>query len=219
MERVRSEFVAGLRRFWPALILVALMALFDYHLKGQLWFTLLAGGGASMAMLFYSRFQRLIEPLIQSVPSGFIRPLLTAVPVAFLYLARWKGTQDDSSALLTAVVIVGFAFLVAMYRQQINERLTPFYIERNRLLSRPVRMALVFVVPILLTFLLVHRNLGDVGALLGGTTSSPRSPAGGNEGFMIVVTTALSACAVFLLLNEPTRQPEQASQSGGIGNG
>jgi len=219
MERIRSELVEGLRRRWPALLLIALTALFDYHLKGQLWFTLLAGGGASMALLFFGRFQRMIEPLTQSIPPGFVRPLLTAVPVAILYLSRWKGTQDDSSALLTAAIIVGFAFFVARYREEINQRLAPFYAERNRLLSRPVRMVLVFVVPIFLTFLLVHRNLGDIGALLGGTTSSPKSPAGGGTGFMIVLTTALSACAVFLLLNEPASHPEQSGGSSGRANG
>lgn len=217
-DNLKVELSAGFRRYWPGIILIGLMALFDYRLKGDAWFTILAGGGASLALLLVGRLKQFLEPVLTLIPQRFVGPALTAGPAALLYLVRWKGTQSDGSALLTCAVIIGFSFAVAANRDKLNERLGPFFEARNRLLPRAVRFILVAVVPVFLTFLLVHRDLSDIGALLGGTTSSPRAPSAGNTELMIVLSAIVSAAVVFLLLNEPPPPRDGSSSAPGRPN-
>jgi hypothetical protein len=201
-----DEALAGCRRFWPALAMVAYLGYFDYRMHGSLISTVLLGGLAAAPMLFWARVRPFLDQLEALIPARFLRPVVVGIPAALLYMARWKGTQDDTSAFLTAVVIGGFGFLVAVYRPRLNALLAPLYRRRNRVLPRPLRLVLVFALPILLTFLIVHRNLGDIGAVLGGKTSSPRSPTAGSSELAIVVATVLSASAAFVLLNDPAAE-------------
>lgn len=198
-----DEALAGLRRFWPALTMIAYLGFFDYRMHGSIIATVLLGGLAALPCLFFRRVQPLVGALQDLIPNRFLWPAIVGLPAAVLYVARWKGTQSDTSALLTAATIGASGFLIANWRSRINRVAAPFYQRRDRVLPRVLRLALVLVLPLLLTFLLVHRDLGDIGAVFGGTTKSPRSPAAGSTELAILVTTVLSASAAFLLLNEP----------------
>ena len=204
-RRLVDEALGGARRLWPALGLIGLAGLFDFHLNGQVWFPLIVGGAGAAIVVFARRLQAQTKVLNQFMPARFVTPVLASVTAALLYLIRWSGTQGNASSLLTALLIAGFGIGTTSYRTQINSFLTPVYEVRDRYLPKPVRIALMFVVPVFLTFLIAHQNLGDIGALFGASTGSPRSPATTGGGFRILLTTVLSASLVFVLLNEPQR--------------
>lgn len=204
-----NEARAGARRFWPVLSLISYAGYFDWRMNGNIIVTLLLGLLAAAPFVFWRRVQPYFADLQRVLPSRFLWPLLAGIPSALLYFTRWSGTQSDAWALITALAIGGFGFLIATYRQQINEALTPLYEQRNRVLPRPARFVLMFLLPILFTFLIAHRNLGDITALLGAATNSRRTPTGASSGVLILLTVLLSAATSFLLLNEPGRREQR----------
>lgn len=205
-RRLVGEARAGARRFWPLLGLLGMAGLFDFRMNGQIWFPIIFGGVAALAVVFMRRVQSRLKVLEQIMPARFVGPVLAGASVAVVYLIRWTGTQGGFSSVVTALLIAGFGIVTGLYRSQINRFLTPFYEARNRYLPKLVRMGLMFVLPVFLTFLIAHGSLSDIGALFGGSTDSPSAASTGGAGFRILLTAVLSAVSVYLLLNEP--QPD-----------
>lgn len=211
LQRLFEEAAAGFRRFWPVIGLIAYAGYFDYKLNGEIFIVLLLGGASSAVFLFQGRVQPFVRGLLKdTVPERYRGILLAGLPAALLYLTRWKGTQDGGAAFLTMAVILGSGFVIASSRSALNAYCRPLFEQRDRLLPKPARLALVFILPVFFTFLIAHQNLGDLPALFGGETTGRRPPTGGS-GFLIAVTAFLSSTSVFLLLNEPGREGNSTS--------
>jgi hypothetical protein len=80
--------------------------------------------------------------------------------------AARTGHASGLAALGVVVVTIGLLVLGTRYSSEIDGRLAGFHMARDRLLPLPVRMALVFLLPIALGFLVVHGSLADLPALL-----------------------------------------------------
>jgi hypothetical protein len=83
---------------------------------------------------------------------------------------------------------------------RIDQRLANFYARRNRVLPRALRAVLAVVIPILVSFIVIHGSLKALPVLFGGTTNSS-APASGRTG-LFILGTLLSGVAAFLLLRE-----------------
>lgn len=196
-----EEAITGARRAWPALALLGYVGLYDSKLHGSSS-TLTVFLPMAAAMVFRGRIQPHLKGIVEAVPAAFRGPVLAGIPIAVMYLTRWKGTQSDGAAYLTAGLPLALSFVVSARREQLNAKLAGFYRARNQVLPRPIRLALVFVVPTVLAFGVAHGNLGDIGALFGSQTTTSATPTGNG----IVISAVLSATIVFLLLNEPSPQ-------------
>jgi hypothetical protein len=194
-----EEAFAGAARSWPALVMLGYVSLFDSKLHGSSS-TMLLALPAAAGFVFRARIAPHLKQLTSAIPTHLRGPVLAGLPMAALYLTRWKGTQSDGAAYLTAGIPLALSFVLASRRQQLDARLAGFYRARNRILPKPVRMASVVVVPTVLAFGVAHGDLNDIGALFGEQTSTSNTPTGNG----ILISSMLTAIIVFLLLNERT---------------
>lgn len=209
-----ADVRASAKRFWPILAGLAFAAYFDWRTRSDRLVTVLLAGGVASIFLFTKALAPVLQP-IKSITSQIpdrLRPVVIAgVPLFLLYFFRWRGNQGGLQAMLTMVATVGLGFLIASNRKRIDKKLTPFYRARDRVLPKPVRLVLVFLIPILTAFLIAHGNLGDIGALFGGETKVSR-PSQGSPGYLIALSALISMVGVFLLLNEAPSEPEEGER-------
>ncbi len=191
------------KRNAPLVAMVGLAAYFDWLLRGQAGFTL----GILMLGLAPLVLRPITGPVLArigeatGIPVKYRRTLAVGVPVAFLYIFRWSGTQGTFSALLTMAIPIGTALYIAKNRTALEARLKPWFKWRDRTIPDNIRLVLVVVVPILIAFLFIHGSLIDLIAFFGGSTRSRTMVA--QRGWQILFGTFLSTVSVFLLAHKP----------------
>jgi hypothetical protein len=202
---------------WAGLLYVAVFAWLDWISHRDLLF-LIVGVAMVVAVLFSpeilaeasrasgGRYAGLVGRIqgfrttLQQIPP-VLRPFLSAVPGLLYLLLRGSGTAPPEMGVSVAVVVIGLLVVATVAETQLDRRLQPWYFVRSRV-PRAIRFVVAPVIAIALAFLIVHQNLGDLPAVIGGSTSSPRSPADVSV-VMFVIAAALSAIASYLLLHEP----------------
>lgn len=205
----QQDLAGGLARYWPALLMIAYASYYDYLLNGDPAFAVTAAGAAALPLLL----PKLVAPITRVVtrslgdliPARYRRLALVGAPLALLFLTRWKGQMDDSTALLSLAAPLAIGALIVANRSRLDAALSPFYRVRNELLPRSARVIVAVGTPLALTFLIVHGDLGDLPAFFGGTTSSPTLPTERGAGAFLLTTT-VSTLTGFLMLNEPGRR-------------
>ncbi len=194
---------ANARRFAYPLVLIALAAYFDFRLKGEPLSTLVIVAVALVPILLAQRPRPVARDLFGWVPPRYRALFAAAVPVAFLYLTRWRGQQDLWASLLVIGVPIGLGVLTVRHRGRLDRLVAPFAKARDRVLPRWACMVLATVVPLVLVFWLVHRNLSDIGALFGDRTANRSAVNSEGTAPRMIFATALSTVIAYLLLAEP----------------
>jgi hypothetical protein len=192
------------------LVLIAWFAYLDWILHREAAFVIIFGLVAAGVVVWKREIiDRLnLGPNLAQVPVQ-LKPVIAAVPGIAYFLARGQGTSGAGGVVLVSMLLVIGAG--AFLGPAIDVRLRPVYDARNRILPLPVRMALGIIVPVLLSFLLIHGSLSDLPALFGGTTKTARSPAGLEGRFLLA--TLLSAAVGWLLLRQAPPEPAAAGVS------
>lgn len=193
-----------------ALAFVALFAYLDWITHRDVATTVVLAAAAAGSILY----RRAIVDWLNLRPqldrlSPRVRPLLAAIPGLAYFLFRGQGTSGAGGIVLVSMLgVVGANMVIG---PQLDEKLAAFYVTRNKVLPRPVRMALALVVPVLIAFLVVHGSLGDLPAMFGGTTKHPATPDGLEGRFLLA--TLLSAAVSWLLLREAPRGAAGGAQA------
>jgi len=127
-----------------------------------------------------------------------VRQLVVSLTPLLYFLARGQGTSGAGVAVFVAgaAVASGVIFL----GPAIDARLKRFFVARNRVLTRGLRMVLAPILGVLIAFLVVHGSLADLPALFGGQTSSAKSPVDLTAQFFLA--TLLAGMCTVLLLRE-----------------
>jgi hypothetical protein len=199
-----SVAAQGARKQLPLLPLffVALLSYFDWIGHKSIPFALAIGVAGSAGILFRPQLIRAfnLEQTLAQLPV-LVRAVLPAIPALGLVVVRGQGTSGAGMQTILASIII--ILVTVKFRSQIDARLGGWYAARNRVLPRPLRTALVAVVPILIGFLVVHGSLADIPALFGAVTKHAQSPSG--RGNVILLGTLLSAAAGYLLAAGPAK--------------
>ena len=206
-ERIRGA-LAGLRRRaskdWFPLLVVGLFVWLDYIINRSAAFSVLVGGGIALTIMFRADLLRRLglSSLADRVPAK-AKPFLVAAPGLVLFVTRDDGTSGAGSVVV--FTSLGVMTVVVFFGGRIDEVLTRFYGVRNALLSRRSRLLLALVVPILVSFVIIHGNLGDVPALWGQETDERKEAMGLELRFFLA--TLLAAASSFLLVREGSLRP------------
>lgn len=205
-ERIRRRS-GGL---WPFTAYVVFFAWLDWITHRSAVFVVVVGGGLIAAAVFRDRLFAAVSGAARrdspewvakavrawgSLP-GKTRLLVTSLTPLLYFLLRGQGTSGAGLTVLLASGLVACAVIYA--GPAVDRRLRAFYAVRDRVLVRPVRLALAPVLGVLIAFTVVHGSLADLPALFGGTTSTPQSPVGMQARFFLATVLA-GACAVLLL--------------------
>ena len=190
-----------------ALASIALLAYTDWVTHREMAVAILLGVVAAGIVLFRDEIvQRLgIGPVLDQVP-GWLRPLLAAVPAVLYFLVRGQGISGAGAAMLVVVALT--VFVGAVFGPAIDAKLVNLYRARDRMLPRPLRLALALILPVLIAFLVVHGSLADLPALFGGTANRMTS-ATGREG-LFLLGALLSSAVAFLLMRGAVGEPAAA---------
>ncbi|MHB8510339.1 MAG: hypothetical protein ACYDGR_17110 [Candidatus Dormibacteria bacterium] len=201
---------------WFSLVYLGLIGWLDYITHRDLLFLFFALGLTVVLVLFphevsdWARKWIDLRGLLARVPPRW-RPVLPVALAGFYFYARGAGTSGAGESVLITMLAV--AALMVVFGGRVDARLAPFYERRDRLLPRTLRMALTPVIALVLSFGLVHGNLGDFPAFYGGRPTLHRSPAGRSD--LVVFAVLLSAAASYLLLRQPPAAPHPASPAAG----
>lgn len=201
---VRTSLPRRMRAAWFSLTFIAMFAWLDWILHRSPFFVLVVGGGAAAATLYR-------EGIAERTASGnftrrltkLSRALLRSAPALLYFLLRASGTSG-LGGFLAVLVALGAIFGMSRYGGRLDQRLAGFYRVRDRTLSFPSRAAVVMILPIVVGFGIIHGDLTDLPAIVGGTTSSPRRPTSQVPQFFIgaVLCTAVT---ILLLRRRPTQ--------------
>lgn len=200
----KGEGLKRAKRAWYPLLFVLLFLWLDWITHRSFVFVIVGGAIAVGVIVFPKQIQaklppdlakrfNLTDPLAQVPPK--IKPFVAASPGLLYFMLRGKGTSG--AGLTVPVVSLLAGACVRAYGEQIDKRLAGFYRVRD-VVPRVVRMVLVPVLSIVLAFLIIHGNVGDMGALIGKATTQPRSPAG-LQGRFILATLATMTVSILLL--------------------
>ena len=199
MDVSRGSTGPDLRGALLPIIFIVVLGYVDWLAHRNIPVVVIGGVVAIGLALFRSQISsRLLRiPAIARIPEPVRTIGLAAIPLLYFSL-RGRGTSGAGGLVL----VVGLAVVVAiqLFGPALDRSLARFYEARNRVLPRWLRMLLVPLVAIVVTFLLIHGSLGDLPAMFGGTTRAPASPAGRQGLFLVGVL--LSAAAGILLLRE-----------------
>lgn len=208
-----------LRRFWLVLIYVGLFAWFDWIAHRDLVF--LAFGVLIVAMLVLapeigqalSRLQggrwaagvAKFTQLLRGVPAipPIVRPFLLAIPGLTYLVARGQGTAPNGMAAVVVVTVLAFLVVVVIAGSRIDAVLAPYFAIRNRV-PRTVRLVTAPIISIVVAFLVVHQDLGDLPALWGGTTNTRRTPTEVDI-WLFGLAALLASVLSYLLVHEAAK--------------
>lgn len=175
---LRGDVKGRARSALLPLTFVALFAWLDWVLHRNLVFIVIVGGAVVVAILYrgeiaqrsgLGEFMRGLSPVNQA--------LMRAAPALLYFLVRARGTAG-LGAILVVLVALGAVIGMVKYGAQIDQRLSPFYRVRDRVLSLRVRTIMAVIFPVVVGFGIIHGSLADLPALFGGPTSSPQTPVG-----------------------------------------
>ena len=186
---------------WFPLVFVVLFTWLDWISHRDLFAAIILFGGSAV-VIFRSEIgaRTGLTKVAEQLPPQ-AKPIFLAIPGLVYYYLRGQGTADPTVANAVILFTMGFVVVVAIFGQKIDARLAGFYESRNRILPRLVRGILAPVLAVLISFAVIHGNLGDLPALFGGTTVAARSPVEVST-LTFVVATLLAAGASFLLLRD-----------------
>jgi hypothetical protein len=209
-----------LRRIWLVLVYVGLFAWFDWIAHRDVLFLAFAVLVVAMLLLApeigqaVSRLQggryaagvAQLTKLIHGFPAipPIVRPFLLAIPGLSYLVARGQGTAPDGMALVVVVTVLSFLVVVVVAGGRIDAGLAPYFAIRNRV-PRIARLVIAPIVSIIVAFLVVHQDLGDLPALWGGTTNTRHTPA--DVDLWLFGLAALLASVLSYLLIHEAAQP------------
>jgi len=185
-----------------ALAFVALFCYLDWitH-RSAVAVVVIAAGGIAVIVFGREIATKLnLQDEIAKIPAR-AKPILFAAPGLLYFMSRGSGTSGAGGPVFFASAIAVAA--PALFGPEIDARLAGFYAARNKAAPRVLRMIAAPILAVLLSFLIIHGSLGDIGALFGGTTKAARTPAGLGGRFFLAAL--LSASVSFLLLREARR--------------
>lgn len=184
-----------------ALAFVAVFAYFDWIMHREVPATIVLALVAGALIVYGHALVDMfgLRDAVDAIPQR-VKPVLAATPALVYFLARGQGTSDSSSVVFVCMLLVVGVSVV--FGPAMDRKLAGFYRSRNRVLPQVVRVLLAVVLPVLISFLVIHGSLSDVPALFGGTTKHPQTPVGREGSFFL--GTALSAAVAWLLLREGT---------------
>lgn len=181
------------------ILLIVVLAYFDWLTHRNLAVVVIGGALAVGIVLLRSMIAaRLLQiPAIAQIPGPVRTIALATIPLLY-FVIRGQGTSGAGAMVLvvTLAVVAG----TQLFGAALDRGLAGFYAARNRILPHWLRMVLVPLFAIFVTFLLIHGSLGDIPAMFGGTTNSPATPVE-RQGQMLL-GVLLSAIAAILLLRE-----------------
>jgi hypothetical protein len=185
------------------LAVVALVAFMDYQLHAEAVVALVvAGVGAAIVLFFQEAISWLGEKLNLAEAGRWASMLMVSVPVAFYFFVRGKGTLEDGDALLVSAAIAGLPLAFNWLAPRVDPTLRGFYEARDRMIPVVARPLVLAGLSLVLTFGLIHGNLGDIKILFGGTASKAAFP----DPDRILMTAVLNIVLGFALLHTPTRE-------------
>lgn len=204
-----AEARSSLSHQWPLVGMVVLAAYFDWLLKGEAAVALLGLGLGLAPVLLSSVARPLVAKVgeqvrgVVDIPPAYRRLVAIGLPMALVYLSRWRGTQPMGWAVLTMALPLGTSFLMIRNRGSLERQFAPLFTARDRLLPRKVQLGLMLAAPILIGFALSHGTLLDLPAFFGASTRS--RTAVGARLVPIVLGGLLSTIVVFLLAHTPSK--------------
>ena len=191
----------AIRRKLLPILLVGFIAYLDYleHSDSGPFLQIVMGAIAVVLILFGHEIAERtgLSATIQQIPAK-IRPVLMALPPTLWFAIRDGGTSGAGVAVM--IVTLGLVAIISFFGPQIDAALVGFYAARDRTLPRWARLALVIVLPVLISLIVVHGSLAALPVLFQGTTNSSKS-AQGRAG-LIVFSVVLSAVIALLLMRE-----------------
>lgn len=207
--------IQNLRRLWGFIAYVILFAWLDWMTHRNVPFIVFVGGVVILGALFRAPIGRAIQAISLRDTSGWtnrfvngwlalpwkIRRTLVALTPLLYFLLRGQGTSGAGGAVLLGAAAV--AVPVILMGDQIDRPLQHYYLRRDTLVPRWLRLVLAPAVAIVLAFTIVHGSILDLPALFGGATLTPRSPVG-LDGRFFLATLIASACSVLLIRERET---------------
>ncbi len=123
-----------------------------------------------------------------------------AAPGLLYLLIRLRGTTGPIWVVI--LVTAGAVWAATRYEEQLDQVLNPLLAWRDRLLPRPVQLALVPVLALLVAFMIIHGTLRDLPAFVGGSTTAPQTPTGFGAVFRFLFASGFALAAAFVLGRE-----------------
>jgi hypothetical protein len=182
---------------------VVLVAFMDYQLHAEAGVALIvAGAGAAIVLFFQEAISWIGQKLNLAEASRWASMLMVSVPVALYFFVRGKGTLDDGDALVVSAAIAGMPVALNWLAPRLDPSLRGFYEARDRLIPVAARPLVLAGLSLVITFGVVHGNLGDIKVLFGGTASKAAFP----DADRILMTAVLNIVLGFALLHSPARE-------------
>jgi len=195
------NLLSRLKRSWFPLLFLALFAWLDWIMHRSLYFILQAGGTVAAIVLLRPEIGQLVRGRFNVRVHPVVTTLLWAAPALIYFYFRGQGTS--SAGIPVIIAVCGTLIVTALFGERIDAALAGYYRVRDRILPPPVAAILVLVVPIVISFAVIHGSLSDLPAFVGGSTESPLSPEG--LGFRFFAGTLLATVFTILM----TRRPAQ----------
>lgn len=189
------------KQSWFPLMFLLLFAWLDWIMHRSILFLLFIGGAAVALVLFRQDIGRVVRARLNVQVHPVASTLLWAAPALLYFLMRGQGTSGAAIPVILAVC--GTLVSTAIFGDRIDAVLSGYYKVRDRILPPVVAAVLVLVLPILISFAVIHGSLSDLPAFFGGSTESPLSPSG--LWFRFFLGTLLATVLTVLLTRRPAR--------------
>jgi hypothetical protein len=185
--------------------LLLVIGYLDYRLhRAPVESLVLVAGGAALMLFFREFVSWSTRKLHRTALPAWATPLFATIPAALFFLIRGRGTLPDSGALLVTLAIGGLPVLFNILAPSVDPSLRVFYELRDRYLPAAFRLLAIGAVSLVVTFGLIHGNLGDVKVLWGATASKREPPSESG-----VLLSALFSLAIgYLLMHDPAKTRE-----------
>jgi len=195
------NLLSRLKQSWFPLLFLALFAWLDWIMHRSLFFIYQVGGFAAAIILLRPEIRQLLGGRINVRLHPVITTLLWAAPALIYFIYRGQGTS--AAGVPVVIAVCGTLIATAAFGEQIDAKLAGYYRVRDRIVPPVLAGILVLVVPILISFAVIHGSLSDLPALLGGSTETPLSPRG--LGFRFFAGTLLATVFTILMTRRPAR--------------
>ncbi len=179
---------------------VALLMWLDWVMHRQPVVIMLLLAASATIFLTRTRFAPKVQVYgVQISPlSGAAVALVTMLLAPLYFLVRGAGTYEGAGGLIMLMLATGA--VLSLCAPLLDRLLAPLYVLRDRTMNRYSVIAVSVALPVGISFVVVHGNLLDLPALVGGQTRAPKPPT--DMGGRLPTAVILSAVVAFLLLRD-----------------
>lgn len=189
----------ALRVHWLPLAYIVMFAWLDWLLHRDIALIILIGTVAIIVTFGWPTIAWRLR-----IPEHHItrrsRGVLPALPPLAYFVIRGRGTSG-ATGIIASLAMLGVVAILFEFWGHFDTLLTPVYTLRNQFVPRQLRNVLALLLPIILSFLVIHGSLSDLPALIGGRTRAPQS--GYDLGLRLFIGMCVSFASAFLLLRRP----------------